>query len=69
MKLTCGCRTWGTGKKAADMDFCRLHETAPDLLKALKDLLNVIEVDDLIAKSVSYMKQARAAVAKAEGGA
>lgn len=36
------------------------------LLTALKDLLMVIENDALIPESVSYMRAARAAVAKAE---
>jgi Lar family restriction alleviation protein len=36
-----------------------------DLLVALRDLLTVIETDSLIPESVSYMRQARAAVAKA----
>lgn len=39
-----------------------------ELLAALKGLLGVIEADDLIPESVSYMRQARAAVAKAERG-
>ena len=38
-----------------------------DLLAALRDLLDVIAVDALIPESVAYMKQARAAIAKAEG--
>lgn len=40
---------------------------APELYEALKDLLVVIATDDLIAQSVSYMQQARAALAKASG--
>lgn len=48
----------------ADAD---LIAAAPELLKALKDVLTMIAFDDLIPESVSYMKQARAAIAKAEG--
>jgi hypothetical protein len=44
-----------------------LIAAAPDLLAALRDLLNVIAADDLVPESVSYMQQARAAIAKAEG--
>lgn len=40
---------------------------ARDLLKALKDLMDVIEADQLVPESVSYMIQARQAIAKAEG--
>lgn len=47
----------------------RLVAAAPDLLRALKDLLQMVSVDELIPESVSYMKEARAAVAKAEGTA
>jgi hypothetical protein len=46
-----------------------LIAAAPELLQALRDLLNVIAADDLVPESVSYMKQARAAIAKAEGQA
>lgn len=45
----------------------RLIAAAPDLLEALRDLLNVIATDDLVPESVSYMQQARAALATAEG--
>ena len=38
-----------------------------DLLTALQRLLDVIEYDGLIPESVSYMREARAAVARAEG--
>ncbi len=38
-----------------------------ELFSALKDLLNVISADDLIPETVSYMRQARAAVSKAAG--
>lgn len=43
-----------------------LIERAPDLLKALRDLLNVIAADELIPESVSYMQQARAVIAEVE---
>ena len=46
----------------------RLVAAAPDLLQALRDLLQVIEHDQLIPESVSYMRLARAAMAKAEIG-
>ncbi len=38
-----------------------------NLLKALEDLLMVIEHDQLIPESVSYMAQARQVVAEAKG--
>jgi hypothetical protein len=38
---------------------------APDLLEALTDIMRVIEIDNLIPESVSYMQAARAALAKA----
>jgi hypothetical protein len=38
-----------------------------DLFHALRDLLAVIAADDLVPESVSYMQQARAAIAKIEG--
>ncbi len=51
------------GKEAAAN--ARLISAAPELLQALGDLLGVIQEDELIPESVSYMKQARAAIAKA----
>jgi hypothetical protein len=39
---------------------------APDMLVALRDLMNVITADELIHESVSYMRQAQAVLAKAE---
>ena len=45
----------------------RLIAAAPSLLQALKDLLQMVETDQLIPESVSYMREARAAVAKVEG--
>lgn len=42
-----------------------LIAAAPELLEALKDLLNLISIDELVP--VSYMKQAREAIAKASG--
>ena len=45
----------------------RLLAAAPALREALKDLLEVIATDDLVPESVSYMRQARAALAAAEG--
>jgi len=44
-----------------------LLTAAPELFEALRDLVNVIAVDDLVPESVSYMRQTRAALAKAEG--
>ncbi|MGD9613819.1 MAG: hypothetical protein AB7H90_01330 [Alphaproteobacteria bacterium] len=38
-----------------------------ELATALRDLLNVIQTDNLIPESISYMRQARAALAKAGG--
>jgi hypothetical protein len=61
---------WGAyedGGVSVQMADARLIEAAPDLLAALGDLLSVIETDDLLPESVSYMKQARAAIKKAEG--
>lgn len=40
---------------------------APELLTAMVDLLSCIAADNLLPESVSYMKAARAAVAKATG--
>lgn len=42
----------------------KLCAAAPDLLEALIDLLQVIATDELVPESVSFMRQARAAVAK-----
>jgi len=53
-----------------DLEICanaRLIAAAPDLLQALDDLLLCIEVDALMPESVSFMRQARAAIAKATG--
>lgn len=47
----------------------RLFTAAPDLLEALRDVLEMIAADRLIPESVSYMRRARAAIAKAEGRA
>lgn len=48
-------------------DLFRLLQAAPDLYLALRDIMRVISTDDLIPESVSYMKQARAALFKAVG--
>lgn len=45
----------------------RLMSASPDLFSALDNLLGVIETDALIPESVGYMKDARAAIAKALG--
>lgn len=42
----------------------KLLAAAPELAVALRDLLDVIAVDNLIPEAVSYMRQARAALAK-----
>lgn len=47
---------------------CPLHAAAPCLLKALEDIMQVIATDELMPESVSYMKQARAAIKAARGG-
>lgn len=65
-------RLGGLMRKAEALDLeahpdARLIASAPDLLEALKDLLQAVATDQLIPESVSYMRQARAAVAKAEG--
>ena len=39
----------------------------PGLYEALENLLAMIAVDDLVPASVSYMQQARAALAEARG--
>lgn len=44
-------------------------EDPSDLEKALRDLLNVIAADNLIPESVSYMRQARAALPQASASA
>lgn len=48
---------------------CRLIAAAPEMLEALRDIMRVIETDNLVPESVSYMRQARAAIAKATGAA
>ncbi len=66
-------RMGGVMKKADDIYYledypdARLIVAAPDLLEALVDLVKLIETDDLVPESVSYMKQAREALAKATG--
>lgn len=45
----------------------RLIAAAPDLLAALRRVLDMIAADDLIPESVSYMRFARAVIKKAEG--
>ncbi len=55
----------GGSMEAADAN-AHLIAAAPDLFVALRDVLNVIAADDLIPETVSYMRQARAAIAKAE---
>jgi hypothetical protein len=47
----------------------RLIVEAPALLAALKDLLQVIATDALVPESVSYMREARRVIARAEGRA
>jgi hypothetical protein len=47
-----------------DLHFAR----AEKLHKALSDILRVIEMDELIPESVSYMKQARDALQSSTGG-
>lgn len=50
-------------------DAGRLAATPSDLEKALRDLLDVIAADNLIPESVSYMRQARAALPQASASA
>jgi len=64
-------RLGGVMKSAEVLDLgkhpdARLIAAAPELLESLKDLLQMIEVDQLIPESVSYMKRAREAVMAAE---
>ena len=47
----------------------RAFVALPALQEALRDLLDVISADDLVPESVSYMRQARAALAQADGPA
>ena len=47
----------------------RLIAAAPALYEALKDLLDVIAADELIPETVSYIREARQALAAADGGA
>jgi hypothetical protein len=42
-----------------------LIAAAPELYEALADIMRVIATDRLVPESVSYMRQARAALAKA----
>lgn len=63
-------REGGIMRKASELDLVAhpdacLIAAAPTLLSALVDLLKLIETDQLVPESVSYMKEARAAVAKA----
>ena len=44
-----------------------LIAAAPDLLQSLEYVLAMIAEDDLIPEDVSYMRLARAAIAKAKG--
>ncbi|HEY2848325.1 MAG TPA: hypothetical protein VGI97_00480 [Gemmatimonadaceae bacterium] len=44
-----------------------LIAAAPDLLAALRNIMQCIATDELLPESVSYMRQARAALAKAVG--
>lgn len=54
----------GTGFEKAD---AQLVSAAPDLYEALNDIMRVIATDELVPESVSYMRQARTALAKARG--
>lgn len=62
------CEVETVAERKANAEFivraCNSHE---ELVEALRDLLQVIATDELIPESVSYMQQARAALAKAEG--
>lgn len=46
---------------------CKLNKAAPALLEACKDLYKIMVADNLMPESVSYMKNAEAAIAKATG--
>ena len=43
----------------------KLIAAAPELIQVLKDIMDVIATDQLVPESVSYMRQARAAIKKA----
>lgn len=60
------CKVSGGTPAHADNN-ARLIAAAPDLYMALKDLIAVIQTDDLLPPHLSYMRQATDAIAKAEG--
>lgn len=71
----CGCYvsrdTWGNGE--ARITYCRLHAVAPEMLEALRELLEYVEDDNPGAAAgdafvAMLCDNARAAIAKAEGG-
>lgn len=49
------------GNGLTETDICQIKQGL-DCYDALKDLVQVIAIDQLIPESVSYMKQARAAL-------
>ena len=58
---------WSGWTITDEMD-AHLIAAAPDLLAALCDIMQVIATDELVPESVSYMRQARTAIAATEGG-
>lgn len=68
--IDCACTiAWGNNETSDEIRYCSLHAAASDLLTACEGLLEVIRNDDLVPESVSYMREAASAIAKARGEA
>jgi hypothetical protein len=72
VKAECGCVNHGGG----EITFCALHRAAPDLLSALRDLVNVQQSDErapsehaaqAVHNAYAARQRARAAILRAEG--
>lgn len=66
--VDCGCLAYVYADESGiEIEYCPLHESAPDLLEACERLIFVLEDDSSYALEHLALDQAREAIGKAKG--